>query len=73
MSEGTHAARFPACIIFRCPALLPEAVARAADEQLTTSSAYVRQAVVERLRADGFDLRTVCPSTEPVNTACLDD
>lgn len=39
-------------ITFRCP----PAVREAAGQTLTTPSAYVRAAVMERLRTDGQDL-----------------
>jgi hypothetical protein len=39
----------------RCPDVLPEAIDRAANQRLTTRSEYVREAVIAKLRADGFD------------------
>jgi hypothetical protein len=37
------------------PSSLTAAVKEAAARELTTNSEYVRRAVIERLRADGFD------------------
>jgi hypothetical protein len=41
----------------RAPQMLSDAVARAADAQLTTPSEYIRQAVIARLRLDGILVR----------------
>jgi hypothetical protein len=45
-----------AFIRLRCPSKLLPAVRRAASNQTISSSAYMRQAIVERLRRDGVDL-----------------
>ena len=54
MADETRA-RFPNLISVRCPPALPVAIERAADRDLTTPSEYVRRALIDRLRADGFD------------------
>jgi hypothetical protein len=41
----------------RAPQMLIDAVTRAADEQLTTPSEYIRRAIIACLRSDGIDLR----------------
>jgi hypothetical protein len=35
---------------------LPEVIAAAADKKFTTASEYARQAIIERLKADGLDI-----------------
>jgi hypothetical protein len=46
--------RFPAFLRIRAPEKLPAAVSVAAERKLTTPSEYARQAIIERLKADGF-------------------
>jgi hypothetical protein len=41
---------------FRCPETLPTAIKRAADKKMISASAYMRQAIVDRLARDGIDL-----------------
>jgi hypothetical protein len=48
--------KFPSALFVRCPPSLPEAVARGADRAMTSVSAYVRGAVLERLARDGVDV-----------------
>jgi len=48
--------RFPSFLRIRTPERLPGAIAAAADRKMTTASEYVRQAIIERLKADGLDL-----------------
>jgi len=43
-------------ITFRCPPLVREAIRDAAGQTFTNASAYVRAAVMERLRTDGKDV-----------------
>jgi uncharacterized membrane protein len=50
-----EACRFTEVIRARAPKELREAVERAASRELTTTSAYARRAIVNQLRADGFD------------------
>jgi hypothetical protein len=38
----------------RAPAELTEAVTRAADKNMTTSSEYIRRAIIERLKSDNL-------------------
>ena len=40
---------------FRAPEALTRAIERAALDQLTNRSAYIRAAIVDRLRRDGLD------------------
>jgi hypothetical protein len=47
--------RFPSFLRIRIPEQLPAVIAAAADKRMTTSSEYVRQAVIERLKADGIE------------------
>jgi hypothetical protein len=48
--------RFPSYIRIRTPERLPDAIAVVANRKLTTSSEYVRRAVIEKLKADGLDI-----------------
>lgn len=43
----------------RCPATLPAAVERAAARQCMKSSEYIRRSVIDRLKADGFDIASL--------------
>jgi hypothetical protein len=43
-------------IHFRCPAILPTAVKRAADQKMISASAYMRQAIADQLKRDGVAL-----------------
>ena len=45
-------------ICIRCPATLLPAVKDAAGQRATSASAYVRQAIVARLKSDGVDLNS---------------
>jgi hypothetical protein len=56
MPSQSKRQRFRRVLRVRTPQELSDAVARAADEQLTTPSEYIRQAVIARLRSDGIDL-----------------
>jgi hypothetical protein len=56
MSEG-RTMRFSSYLRIRTPEKLPAAIAAAADKKLTTSSEYARQAIIERLKADGLDIQ----------------
>jgi hypothetical protein len=55
MGEG-RGTRFSAYIRIRTPQVLPDAIAVVADRKMTTSSEYVRRAVIEKLKADGLDI-----------------
>jgi hypothetical protein len=44
---------FVEVIHFRCPPVLPLAVREAAERQMISASAYMRGAILERLRRDG--------------------
>ena len=50
----TDRQRFEGCLRVRAPAVLTEAVERAADANMTTSSEYVRQAIITRLKSENF-------------------
>jgi len=54
--QKSSAPRFPERLQFRCPAVLNATLAEAVNKKMTTASDYVRQAVVSRLRADGYEL-----------------
>lgn len=54
MAELNSQSRFPGYVQFRAPERVPEALAVAADKKLTTVSEYLRQTVIEKLKADGF-------------------
>jgi hypothetical protein len=54
MSENPRKSRFRASLRVRTPEPMGVAVARAANNSMTTSSEYVRQAILDRLRADGL-------------------
>jgi hypothetical protein len=43
-------------IHFRCSAPLPTAIRQAAKRRMISASAYMRQALIERLKTDGVDL-----------------
>jgi hypothetical protein len=43
---------------FRCPAVLPAVVRRAANQQLLSVSSYLRRATAEQLKRDGVDLNS---------------
>lgn len=51
-----EARKFPEVIRARAPKELREAVERAANRELTTSSTFVRKAIINQLRADGIPL-----------------
>jgi hypothetical protein len=53
--QKASAPRFPDRLQFRCPPALSETLAEAVNKKMTTASDYVRQAVVSRLRADGYE------------------
>lgn len=63
-AEKRQNSKFPAAIFVRCPPSLPAAVARAADRSMMNISAYVRGAVLERLRRDGIDLVEADPADD---------
>jgi hypothetical protein len=56
MSDRAKATtEFNAHVGFRCPAALAERIEQAAARDMTTPSAYARQAIVKQLRRDGLD------------------
>jgi hypothetical protein len=52
--SAKRADRFDGVLFVRCPPALPQMIASAAQEGMTTISDYVRSAVLVRLRRDGF-------------------
>jgi hypothetical protein len=54
-NSETAASPFADVIHFRCQRALPAAVKRAAHRKMISASAYVREAIVERLKSDGID------------------
>lgn len=56
MSDQTAAGpRFPERIEIRATANLRQLLDQAAEQELTTPSAYARRAILNQLRADGID------------------
>ena len=51
--------RFSATLQLRAPPRLFPLIDKAADARVMTASEYVRQAIVERLKADGIELEAV--------------
>jgi hypothetical protein len=49
-----RAEKFDGVLFVRCPPALPQMIASAAHEGMTTVSDYVRSAVLVQLRRDGF-------------------
>jgi hypothetical protein len=49
-----NAVRYDRTLFVRCPSALPAMVATAAAASMLTASGYVRLAIVEKLRRDGF-------------------
>jgi|HubBroStandDraft_2_1064218.scaffolds.fasta_scaffold737757_1 hypothetical protein len=49
---------FGEVIHFRCPAILPFAVRRVAEQKMVSASAYMRQAIANQLERDGVDLKS---------------
>ncbi|MDO8879146.1 MAG: hypothetical protein Q8M24_14730 [Pseudolabrys sp.] len=47
--------RYSALIKTRTPEIVRHAVERAAHHELSTTSAYARKAIINQLRADGFE------------------
>jgi len=56
-SQRAGPRRFPGRLQFRCPPALIDILTTAAEKEMITPSAYLRRAVADRLRADGFELR----------------
>jgi hypothetical protein len=56
MNQPTRCDRL---IQIRAPEFLRNALDSAADKQLTSRSDYIRVALLDRLKADGLDLRGV--------------
>jgi hypothetical protein len=50
--------RFASCFRIRAPEVLTEAVERAAEQHMTSSSEYIRQAILDRLRSDNLAPRS---------------
>jgi hypothetical protein len=48
----TDRQRFAGCLRIRAPEVLTEVVERAADQNMTTSSEYIRQAILARLKSE---------------------
>jgi hypothetical protein len=46
---------FGEVVHFRCPAILPSVVKRAAEQKMVSASAYMRQAIANQLKRDGVD------------------
>jgi hypothetical protein len=53
---------FNAHVAFRCPPAPAAAIEEAAAQDMTTPSAYARQAIVKQLRRDGFAATTINPA-----------
>ncbi len=50
---------FTGTLQVRCPPTLPAAIEQAAAANAMTMSAYVRQSILERLKADGVHIQSV--------------
>jgi hypothetical protein len=48
--------RFPNLLQARCPSAIPPLIELAAQSRCMTPSEYIRRCVIERLRADGFNI-----------------
>jgi hypothetical protein len=57
MNRVIGASPYGEVIHFRCSAPLPTAIRRAARLRMISASAYMRQALIERLKTDGVDLK----------------
>jgi len=56
ISEGSQAAHGGSVQIkARAPIALRDAIERAARREMTTQSDWMRRAIIQKLRADGFD------------------
>ena len=60
----TEASDEKGAIYLRCPQSLPPAIRRAAQLRMTSSSSYVRAAVLDRLKADGINPFDTAPEIE---------
>jgi hypothetical protein len=56
LNHTTDASLYGEIIHFRCAAPLPTAIRQAAKRRMISASAYMRQALIERLKTDGVDL-----------------
>lgn len=54
MRKNSQIEKFNDRIVFMCPPSLPIIIDRAASERLMNRSDYIRQAVIDRLYADGI-------------------
>lgn len=55
MLLNEQANRFSGRLVFLCPEEFVEVVERAARRRTVNRSAYIREAVIERLKADGIE------------------
>ena len=53
-------------INFRCPSAMHEALMRAASRELSSTSSYIRRAVLAQLRADGVELDGLLQNWTPL-------
>ena len=55
-TDRARPSRVDHLVNFRCPSAMREALMRAASRELSSTSSYIRRAVLAQLRADGVDL-----------------
>jgi hypothetical protein len=53
-------------INFRCPSAMREALMRAASRELSSTSSYIRRAVLAQLRADGVEFDELLQNWTPL-------
>jgi hypothetical protein len=58
-SYGTRNRDFETALHVRVPIALTEAVMRAAEERMMTSSDYIRQALIDRLKLEKRSVKTL--------------
>jgi hypothetical protein len=51
------------------PSILPEAIEIAAARRLVSSAEYIRQSIIDRLRADGIDLLAMIDTAAETKTS----
>jgi predicted HicB family RNase H-like nuclease len=56
-SPALPPADYSGALYLRCPRSLPTAIKRAALQNMTSISGYVRSAVLAQLRLDGFEIK----------------
>lgn len=52
---------YDACIAARLPKEMPQLISTAASNAFISPSAYIRQAIAEKLKRDGYPLTSIRP------------